>query len=128
MKRQTMPWVRKAEEDVAAARELSARHPPLRDIVCFHCQQAAEKYLKALLQELSLAFPKTHDLEMLVDLLLPADETLRPLRRRLDALTHFAVEYRYPIMRATTRQMRTSLRTMETVRSELRTRLELTLD
>jgi HEPN domain-containing protein len=76
MKRQTKPWVRKAEEDVQAARTLAAASPPLRDIVCFHCQQAVEKYLKAMLQELGVAFPKTHDLELLVDLILPHDATV----------------------------------------------------
>jgi HEPN domain-containing protein len=30
--------------------------------VCFHCQHAAEKYLKALLQEGGLVVPRTHDL------------------------------------------------------------------
>jgi HEPN domain-containing protein len=125
MKRQTWPWVRKAEEDVQAARELAARQPPLRDIVCFHCQQAVEKYLKALLQELSISFSKTHDLEQLLDLVLPRAPTLNPLRRRVDALTNFAVEYRYPIVRATTRQMQAALRTMERARTELRARLGL---
>jgi HEPN domain-containing protein len=110
---------------VQAARELAARRPPLRDIVCFHCQQAVEKYLKALLQELGVSFPKTHDLELLLDLLLPYASTLNALRRRLDALTNFAVEYRYPIVRATLRQMQSALRTMERARSELRARLHL---
>jgi tetratricopeptide (TPR) repeat protein len=45
--------------------------PPLRDLACFPCQQAAEKYLKALLQELGAVVPKTHDLEELLDLVLP---------------------------------------------------------
>jgi predicted nucleotidyltransferase len=83
------------------------------------------KVLKALLQELSIRFPKTHDLEQLLDFLLPHDPTLRRLRRRVDALTSFAVEYRYPIVRAKTRQMRAALRTMERVRGELRARLGL---
>ena len=124
MKRQTRPWVRKAEEDVHAAHELAGVRPPLRDIVAFHCQQAAEKYLKALLQELSVPFPKTHDLEQLVDLLIPHEPRLKRLRRRLDALTSFAVEYRYPIARATSRQMHAALRTKQ-VRTEFRLRLGL---
>jgi hypothetical protein len=45
--------------------------------------------------------------------------------RRLDALTNFAVEYRYPIVRATTRQMRTALRTMARTRSDIRAQLSL---
>jgi HEPN domain-containing protein len=30
--------------------------------VCFHCQQAVEKYLKAFLKELGVAVPRIHDL------------------------------------------------------------------
>jgi hypothetical protein len=64
-------------------------------------------------------------LEHLVDLLLPHVPALKPLRRRADALTNFAVEYRYPIARASTRQMLAALRTMERFRTEARARLGL---
>ena len=50
---------------------LSAGKPSLHDGVCFHCQQAAEKYLKALLQDLREPIPHTHDLVRLLNLLLP---------------------------------------------------------
>ena len=125
MKRHTAQWVAKAEEDLDAAREMAARTPPLRNAACFHCQQAAEKYLKALLQELGVAVPKTHDLEDLLDLLLPHDATLAPLRRSAQSLTKYAVEYRYPGLRASTRQMLSALRVAERVRTEIRTRLGL---
>src|SRR5262245_42466702 len=71
MKRITREWVRKAEDDFRAAEILAAGQRPFHDPVCFHCQQSAEKYLKALLEELSVAISKTHDLEDLLDLLLP---------------------------------------------------------
>ena len=45
MKRETAKWVLKAEDDIEAARSLAQEARPKRDIVCFHCQQAAEKYL-----------------------------------------------------------------------------------
>ncbi len=125
MKRHTAQWVTKAEEDVDAARALAGLTPPRRNAACFHCQQAAEKYLKALLQELGAAVPRTHDMEDLIDLLLPHAITLAPLRRRVASLTKYAVEYRYPGLRATTRQMQAALRTMERVRAELRARLGL---
>ena len=64
-------------------------------------------------------------MEYLLDLLLPHDATLAPLRRGAASLTKYAVEYRYPGMRATTRQMQAALRTMERVRTELRARLGL---
>jgi HEPN domain-containing protein len=51
MLRLTARWVRKAEADVRGARKLAQDKVALHDLVCFHCQQAAEKYLKAFLQE-----------------------------------------------------------------------------
>jgi HEPN domain-containing protein len=125
MKRRTAMWVRKAEDDIAAARDMAARTPPLRDQACFHCQQAAEKYFKALLQELGVVAPRTHDLDSFVVLLLPHDATLQPLRRGLDVLSRYAVEDRYPAERATTRQMQSALRKAERIRAEVRTRLGL---
>lgn len=77
MKRETAKWVRKAEHDWKAAHKLANEDLPLRDIVCFHCQQAAEKYLKAILQETGLVVPRTHDLQDAIDFLLPGDKTLR---------------------------------------------------
>jgi HEPN domain-containing protein len=118
-------WVRKADSDLQGARRLAAGTPPLPDVICFHCQQAAEKYLKALLQQLGAAVPRTHDLADLLDLLLPHDPTLRPLRRGLLFLTQFAVDYRYPGENATKRQADTALRWAERIRLELRVRLGL---
>lgn len=94
MKRQTALWVRKAEEDWEGAHVLASRKPPLRDLACFHCQQAAEKYLKALLQENGAVVPKTHDLRDLCNLLLPYEKTLASLRRGLRSLSRYAVDYR----------------------------------
>lgn len=59
------------------------------------------------------------------DLLLPHDATLAPLRRSLRALTPYAVNFRYPGVRATTRRMQTALHQAERVRTELRARLGL---
>ncbi len=125
MKRQTAMWVRKAEEDWSGANALAAQVPPLCDLVCFHCQQSAEKYLKALLQENGAHVPKTHDLRDLLNLLLPHDATLKPLRKCLRSLNRFAVEYRYPGLRASKRAMGASLRQAERVRGELRDQLGL---
>ena len=99
MKRHTAAWVRKAEDDLGGAQDLAAGRPPRRDLVCFHCQQTAEKYLKALVQETGGVVPRTHDLVALLDLLLPHEPTLTGLRRGLASLTHYAVDYRYPSLR-----------------------------
>jgi HEPN domain-containing protein len=117
--------VRKAEDDWDAACDLAARSPPLRDVACFHCQQTAEKYLKALLQEKGAVAPKTHNLKDRLNLLAPHDASLSKLGRGLISLTRYAVEYRYPGMRATTKRMNVALRRAERVRREVRARLGL---
>jgi HEPN domain-containing protein len=62
-------WVRKAEHDLEAANRIMAvaEGCPF-DTVCFHCQQAAEKYLKCLLTYLGIQAPRTHDLKALAAL------------------------------------------------------------
>jgi len=90
-----------------------------------NCQQPGEKYLKALLQELGLVAPRTHELEELLHLLVPHDATLAKLRRALRSLTPYAVNFRYPGVRATTRRMQAALRQSERVRTEIRARLGL---
>lgn len=60
-------WVEKAEADVRTAeREAVVTKGPSWDAVCFHAQQAVEKYLKALLQHRSIGFTRTHDLAVLL--------------------------------------------------------------
>ena len=92
---------------------------------CFHCQQSAEKYLKALLIEQGIPFPKTHRLEDLLLLLLPHDASLKRLRRPLVTLTRYAVDYRYPGESATKREATAALRQATKVREKIRGRLGL---
>ena len=62
-------WVEKAEADYKAAAALNRRRKePLPDIVCYHCQQSAEKYLKAYLIAQSMPPPHIHDLVQLLGL------------------------------------------------------------
>jgi HEPN domain-containing protein len=95
----------------------------MHDLVCFHCQQAAEKYLKAILNEQPLTIPRTHNLEDLLGLLFPMHVELWALRRGLQFLTQFAVEVRYPGYHATKRQALSCLRWAGDVRSACRTLL-----
>jgi HEPN domain-containing protein len=84
-----------------------------------------EEYLKALLQERGAIVPRTHELNDLLNLLLPYDATPALLTRGLKSLTRYAVDHRYPDMRASTRQMYAALRQAERVRVEGRARLGL---
>jgi len=97
MKATTREWVDKAEADYAAALLLRrSRKKHSRDIVCFHLQQCVEKYLKARLEETGTVFAKTHDLEKLLNLVLPVEPLWSTLRPALAAITDYAVEVRYP--------------------------------
>ena len=116
MKRATREWVRKAESDYRLAETIDRGSQPFPDQLCFLCQQSAEKYLKALLEELGQHIPKTHDLEHLLNLLLPSHPTLRPLRRGMLFLTDFAVDTRYPGNWTTKRQAASALRWAQRIR------------
>ncbi|MDT7778696.1 MAG: hypothetical protein QOC99_1208 [Acidobacteriota bacterium] len=93
----TLEWITKAEGDfMTAERELAVALNPNYDAVCFHAQQCAEKYLKARLQEAGMQFGKTHDLTVLLNLLLPIEPGWGALLSDLQTLSTFAVAYRYP--------------------------------
>ena len=125
MKRSTRAWVEKAESDFQVAALLAQGAEPFHDEQCFHCQQSAEKYLKALLEELGLAIPRVHNLDDLLGLLSPHHPSLQRLRRGLIFLTDFAVEIRYPGDRASKRQAASALRWAGRVRAECRLLLGL---
>jgi HEPN domain-containing protein len=93
----TAEWVEKAEEDFATAtRELRVRKNPSYNAVCFHAQQCAEKYMKARLHSAGMAFPRTHNLIELLELLLPIEPLWEGLRRDLRHLSEYSVVVRYP--------------------------------
>jgi HEPN domain-containing protein len=125
MKKLTAEWVSKAEDDYRAARNLLRGRPLLRDQVGFHCQQTAEKYLKALWQEFGMTIDRTHDITLLLDRLIPTDKTLRSLRRGTRTLTRYAVEYRYPGLKSTGSQLTRALQKATRIREEMRERLGL---
>ena len=101
MKDLTQQWLKKAESDMTIARRLLKDEPKETDGICYHCQQAAEKFLKAMIQELGMTIPRIHDLNKLVELLVPSISGFSVLRRKLTRLTRFAVDYRYPGKSAT---------------------------
>ncbi len=85
-------WLRHAQSDLARARDLS--DDILYEELCFHAQQAAEKALKGLLVAHDVAFPKTHNLRTLLDLL-PKDTEIPKNIADAVILTDYAVMSRY---------------------------------
>jgi HEPN domain-containing protein len=120
MKKTTREWVRKAESDFQLAGSIARGTKPFHNEQCFHCQQSAEKYLKAVLEDLGLTIPKTHNLVALLPLLVPHYASLRSLRRGADFLTRFAVDTRYPGDNASKRQSASALRWAGDVRDACR--------
>lgn len=59
----SMDWIEEAKNDILAAESLGQAN--LYSAACFHCQQAAEKALKAHLIETKGEFPKEHSLRRL---------------------------------------------------------------
>lgn len=88
-------WVTKAGRDCDAATRLLREGAIFREIVGFHSQQAAEKYLKALLVRHQIQFPRTHDLKVL-HRLADIDSAAAKTLSGAEFLTPFGVEVRYP--------------------------------
>ena len=126
MKPLTSEWIEKAEGDYhTALRELRARKHPNYDSACFHSQQCVEKYLKGRLQDDGTPFKKTHDLTVLLDLLLPRQPLWDAWRDELGALSDYAVEYRYPGESADKQAAREAVAICKKIRGEVRRSLGL---
>lgn len=89
-------WTSKAEEDLRLiAHELALSDDEIvTSAVCFHAQQAAEKYLKAFLTARGVDFGKTHVLELLQEQCARVDADFASLD--VGNLTDYAVQLRYP--------------------------------
>ena len=90
-------WLRHADDDYNAAMYLKESHRSLNKIICYHCQQAGEKALKAVLAYHDEDIPRTYNLTTLLGLC----ETHCPGITNIfidqsDYLTGFAVITRYP--------------------------------
>ena len=88
-------WLQYAREDLGTAVALCQEEAFVQRQVCWLAQQAAEKVLKAGLVHLQLEFPRTHDLDLLRNLL-PDDWALHDQGVDLTRLSEWAVEARYP--------------------------------
>ena len=87
--------LRKAAQDEALLDEVLTSTKVADEVIGFHCQQAAEKLIKALISSAGGEFRKTHDLNALINSLGALGETLPPEFDMLDALTPFGSLYRY---------------------------------
>ncbi len=89
-------WLRKAQQDLEAAEVLGRAPDPLWDIVVFHAQQAAEKFLKGAIVFVGHQPPKSHDLVRLLSLSLARFPELQRFTDDCAFLSPLAVLSRYP--------------------------------
>jgi HEPN domain-containing protein len=106
-------------------RILRRRKDRVPDAACFSCQQCIEKYLKARLVEAAIRFPKTHELFVLVNLCATVEPAWRQFAKALDAITDYAVDFRYPGRAATLCQAKEALKHSRAIRAEARRSLGL---
>jgi len=90
-------WLRHARSDLALASMSPDGSEVLLESLCYHCQQAAEKALKAVLIARGAQVPRTHNIGLLLDRL-PVGVSLPQGVGENDvaALSAFAVVARYP--------------------------------
>jgi HEPN domain-containing protein len=90
-----LDWLRKADSDLAYARlGIDAGQSYLSGAV-YHCHQAAEKALKAILCFHGVIPPKTHDLVRLLEIIHPHGD-LSSFQEAAIFLTPLSTEFRYP--------------------------------
>ena len=89
-------WLEKAEHDLGTAKITLLYLPEYADTICFHCQQAVEKYLKAYLIHLDIEFRRTHDLVYLLELINEIEDIDELWFDAAAILNDYAVHIRYP--------------------------------
>jgi HEPN domain-containing protein len=89
-------WIYKADHDLGSAKVIYRYLPDYFDTIAFHCQQAVEKYIKAILVFYNTEFQRSHDLIYLLDLLSRKIEISDEIYNKAITLNGFSVEIRYP--------------------------------
>jgi len=91
-----LSWLQRARSDLQLGRVAAQARGVLPEDACFHAQQCAEKALKALLLQRGVAFPKTHAIEVLLDLLKTKGLHIPDGVDEAFELSDYAVQTRYP--------------------------------
>jgi len=90
-------WIELADKDLALAEHTAKTMRPVpHEIVCFHCQQFVEKYLKAFLVSKGQEPPYIHDLVKLTALCEAENPELGQIKQKCIILTQYGVQPRYP--------------------------------
>jgi HEPN domain-containing protein len=91
-----LEWFYFADADLDSAQILRNAYRQHKEIICYHCQQAVEKYLKGFLEAQGILPPRIHVLETLCALCSEKDEMFNEIAKDCAYLSAFAVQSRYP--------------------------------
>lgn len=122
-------WKIKADNDIKIVEQGLKSDEPITDILCFHCQQAVEKYLKLFLTANRIEYKSTHNIAILLQQCMEIDDSFRSFKE-ISYLTQYAVELRYPDdfyipdLSETKNAYKLALKVRKFVLSELKVKLE----
>lgn len=111
-------WLEKADHDLGTAKIVFLHIPDYYDIIAFHCQQAVEKYIKAMLLYFDIQFLRSHDLVYLLDLLSEKLDIDKQKFKDAFTLNNYSTQIRYPnkIINLTTEDLKKSIEIAENFR------------
>lgn len=89
-------WILYAKRDLDSADFLLNMKPQPFEIICYHCQQSAEKMLKAFLIQNNCKIEKTHDLKMLANTCSTINQEFQKILPECSRLTPYGIQARYP--------------------------------
>ena len=89
-------WIQIAEEDFYVVKLLNEAVRKPYEIICYHCAQAVEKYLKGYLTHNDIIPLKTHNLLLLLELCIEKENVFENIRTECSLLNKFTNEIRYP--------------------------------
>jgi HEPN domain-containing protein len=89
-------WFTIADEDFDSAKILNEAARKHKEIICYHCAQSIEKYLKGYLTYNNIIPQKTHSIIFLNENCIELDHDFEQIRTECGFLNKFANEIRYP--------------------------------
>ena len=111
-------WFMIADIDYDSAKLLNDAVRKHYEIICYHCTQAVEKYLKGFLVYLNIVPKKTHDLTFLNNLCIEIDNIFDNIQPLCEFLNRFANDIRYPHRyQVTENEVNFSIKAVEKIRN-----------
>ncbi|WP_310604122.1 HEPN domain-containing protein [Anaerosporobacter sp.] len=122
-------WLSLSEGDLASAKHLLTLHPYKLEVICYLCEQSAEKMLKGFLASEEKEIPKTHDLMKLCRLCMEVDIKFDFLLEPCSRLMPYGVQVRYPNHTEIYEEdMRMALKDAEKIMDTIQPKIQMIID